>query len=79
MQRGAGRGIVDMRDKTKMNDMTPQRRDDDRLGPTTDIGAKLRALYSSVQDEGIPPQLLDLLEKLDEAEQTSGPDSSERK
>lgn len=60
-----------MRDKSKMNQMTPARprRTEDGLGPNSDIGAKLRALYSSVQDEGIPEQLLDLLEKLDRAEQ----------
>jgi hypothetical protein len=28
----------------------------------------LRALYGAVQDEGVPDQLLDLLEKLDDAE-----------
>jgi hypothetical protein len=39
------------------------------LGPTSDIGAKLRALYVSVQDEGIPERFLELLEKLDQAEQ----------
>lgn len=43
-------------------------RADDGLGPNTDIGARLRALYGSVQDEGVPDQLLDLLEKLDSAE-----------
>lgn len=43
-------------------------RADDGLGPNTDIGARLRALYGSVQDEGVPNQLLDLLEKLDSAE-----------
>ena len=61
-----------MQDKTKkMNDMTNQRprRMDDGLGPTSDIGARLRALYGAVQDEGIPESLLDLLEKLDRAEQ----------
>jgi len=45
-------------------------RADDGLGPNTDIGARLRALYGAVQDEGVPDQLLDLLEKLDTAEQT---------
>lgn len=45
-------------------------RADDGLGPNTDIGARLRALYGAVQDEGVPDQLLDLLEKLDNAEQT---------
>ncbi|HTM79342.1 MAG TPA: NepR family anti-sigma factor [Devosia sp.] len=44
-------------------------RTDDGLGPNTDIGARLRALYGAVQDEGVPDQLLDLLEKLDSAEQ----------
>ena len=54
-----------------MNQMTPARprRSDDGLGPNSDIGAKLRALYVSVQDEGIPEKFLDLLEKLDHAEQ----------
>lgn len=63
-----------MRDKTKMNDMSNPRprRKDDGLGPTSDIGAKLRALYGAVQEEGIPEKLLDLLEKLDQAEQRSG-------
>lgn len=59
-----------MRDKTKMNDMSsprPRRRDDG-LGPTSDIGARLRALFGAVQDEPVPDRLLDLLEKLDEAE-----------
>jgi hypothetical protein len=60
-----------MRDKTKMNQMTPARprRSEDGLGPNSDIGAKLRALYYSVQDEGIPERFLDLLERLDQAEQ----------
>ncbi|WDR07542.1 NepR family anti-sigma factor [Devosia rhodophyticola] len=43
---------------------------DDGLGPNSDIGARLRALYGAVQDEGVPDQLLDLLEKLDSAEKT---------
>lgn len=32
------------------------------------ISEKLRELYDSVQDEGIPDRFLDLLEQLDEAE-----------
>ena len=63
-----------MRDKSKMNQMTPprgSRRTDDGLGPNSDIGAKLRALYLTVQDEGIPERFLDLLEQLDQAEQKS--------
>lgn len=43
---------------------------DDGLGPNSDIGSRLRALYGSVQDEGVPAQLLDLLERLDNAEQS---------
>lgn len=42
---------------------------DDGLGANSDIGSRLRALYGAVQDEGVPEQLLDLLEKLDSAEQ----------
>jgi hypothetical protein len=59
-----------MRDKAKMNDMSSPRprRNDDGLGPTSDIGARLRALFGAVQDEPVPDRLLDLLEKLDEAE-----------
>jgi len=44
-------------------------RGDDGLGPSSDIGARLRALYGAVQEEGVPDHLLDLLEKLDSAEQ----------
>lgn len=46
---------------------------DDGLGANSDIGSKLRALYGSIQDEGIPDRLLDLLEKLDQAEQAARP------
>jgi len=59
---------------TKDNQLAQQRmrqpgRADDGLGPNSDIGSRLRALYGAVQDEGVPAQLLDLLEKLDSAEQ----------
>jgi hypothetical protein len=59
-----------MRDKSKMNQISPARprRPDDGLGPNSDIGARLRALYVSVQDEAIPDRLLDLLEQLENAE-----------
>ncbi|MDB5622976.1 MAG: hypothetical protein JWR39_1539 [Devosia sp.] len=49
--------------------MRVQGRAEDGLGPNSDIGSRLRALYGAVQDEGVPEQLLDLLEKLDSAEQ----------
>lgn len=38
----------------------------------TVISRKLRELYDTVQDEGIPDKFLDLLEKLDEAERNAG-------
>ncbi|GLQ55742.1 NepR family anti-sigma factor [Devosia nitrariae] len=41
---------------------------DEGLGPNTEIGSRLRALYGSVQEEVVPERLLDLLEKLDSAE-----------
>ena len=40
----------------------------DPLGPDSDIGLRLRALYSEFENEPIPTQLIDLLEKLSEAE-----------
>ena len=54
---------------TQQRMRTQAARADDGLGPNTDIGARLRALYGAIQDEGVPEQLLDLLEKLDSAEQ----------
>lgn len=50
---------------------------DEGLGPNSDIGARLRALYGAVQDEGIPDKLLDLLEKLDEVERQQGNEASQ--
>jgi hypothetical protein len=55
---------------TQQRVRTQAGRAEDGLGPNTDIGARLRALYGAVQEEGVPEQLLDLLEKLDSAEQT---------
>ena len=61
-----------MREKKTMNDLSAiRRRGDDGLGPNSDIGNKLRALYGAVQDEGIPSSLLDLLDRLDEVEKRS--------
>ena len=62
-----------VKDKSKMNEMSVprQRRADDGLGPTSDIGAKLRAFYGAVQDQPIPDKFLDLLEKLDAVERAS--------
>jgi hypothetical protein len=40
----------------------------DILDPNNQIGNRLRSFYAAVQDEAIPDRLLDLLEKLDQAE-----------
>jgi hypothetical protein len=58
-----------MKDKTISATVPRQRRGDDGLGANSDIGVRLRALYASVQEEGIPERLLDLLEKLDQVEE----------
>lgn len=43
-------------------------RPEDPLAPEGRIGARLRALYAEIEREPIPTDLIDLLEKLDEAE-----------
>jgi hypothetical protein len=69
-----------MRDKITMTDMGMLRRNqEDGLGPNSDIGKKLRALYGAVQGEDIPPKLLDLLEQLDAAEKKAGADNKSGK
>jgi len=50
---------------------------DDGLGPTSDIGSRLRALYGAVQEEGVPDALLDLLERLDSAERAQSKHTSQ--
>jgi hypothetical protein len=40
-------------------------------GAYAEIPKKLKAYYDSLQDEAIPDRLLDLLEKLDEAEKAA--------
>ncbi|AGF74942.1 hypothetical protein BAnh1_10740 [Bartonella australis AUST/NH1] len=44
---------------------------DDLLGVNSEIALKLRQFYMKVQEETIPIQLLELLEKLDQAERAS--------
>ncbi|WP_034856587.1 NepR family anti-sigma factor [Sinorhizobium sojae] len=39
--------------------------------PNAQIATKLKALYQSVQEEAIPTRFLELLERLDAAEQTT--------
>ncbi len=48
----------------QMKDLAP-------LEHNSEISRKLRSLYEAVQEEAIPDKFLDLLEKLDQAEQTS--------
>jgi hypothetical protein len=67
-----------MREKTTMNDLgLLRRRRDDGLGPNSDIGNKLRALYGAVQSEEIPSKLIDLLEQLDAVEKQAKPAKGE--
>ncbi|MBB2973566.1 MULTISPECIES: NepR family anti-sigma factor [Phyllobacteriaceae] len=49
----------------------------DELGPNSEIGSKLRALYSSIQEETIPDRFLDLLERLDQAERDRSGESGQ--
>lgn len=41
------------------------------IGPHSEITAKLRQLYGSIQEEPLPTNLLNLLEQLDEAEENA--------
>jgi hypothetical protein len=69
-----------MKDKMVSQQSTPKpaKRGEDGLGSNSDIGSRLRALYGAVQDEGVPSQLLDLLEKLDSAEQAQKSKSAQQ-
>ena len=40
-------------------------------GPYAEIPKKLKAYYDSLQDEAVPDRFLDLLERLDKAEQAA--------
>jgi hypothetical protein len=76
---GSSQGMV-MKDKEQMNYATAGRfrRSDDMLGANSDIGMKLRALYSAVQEETIPDKFLELLERLDQAEQKGKSDAIQK-
>jgi hypothetical protein len=63
---------------TQQRTRSQSKRPDDGLGPNTDIGARLRALYGAVEEEGVPNNLLDLLEKLDSAEAAQSEKHSSR-
>lgn len=66
-----------MKKENPVNQSRTRPQAEDGLGPTSDIGSRLRALYGAVQEEGIPDQLLDLLEKLDSAERAGGKQTSQ--
>ncbi|WP_455478018.1 NepR family anti-sigma factor [Bartonella sp. B10] len=42
---------------------------DDLLGANSEIARKLRQFYLEIQEEALPMRFLELLEKLDQAEQ----------
>ncbi|WP_317993741.1 NepR family anti-sigma factor [Bartonella gliris] len=44
---------------------------DDLLGVNSQIGRKLRQFYMEIQEEALPVRLLELLERLEKAEQFS--------
>jgi hypothetical protein len=55
----------------KKNDMTavqPQQVKPGSVAPNASISRKLKEFYDAVQEEGIPDRFLDLLERLEEAE-----------
>ncbi|MCY1706918.1 NepR family anti-sigma factor [Pannonibacter sp. SL95] len=58
-----------MRERTSQTGTEPQQ--ETATEAAQQITDRLRQLYESVQAEGIPDKFLDLLERLDEAEQRS--------
>ncbi|MGO4436581.1 NepR family anti-sigma factor [Rhizobium sp. RAF56] len=55
--------------KQEAEQKRPDLRAVDILDPNNQIGIRLRSLYAAAQEEAIPDRFLDLLEKLDRAEQ----------
>ncbi|PYE88727.1 NepR family anti-sigma factor [Phyllobacterium leguminum] len=68
------KGNLRPRGKQSSGEKHPGARDE--LGPNSEIGSKLRALYTSIQEETIPDRFLDLLEKLDRVERGQGCEST---
>lgn len=66
--RGTIQAKVDMLMK---NNQTGDEKGPEFAGAYADIPKKLKAYYDSLQDEAIPDKFLDLLEKLDRAEQSA--------
>ncbi|CAM1641765.1 NepR family anti-sigma factor [Bartonella choladocola] len=63
-----GLKMDDGKEKNGSENFGPQ---DDLLGSNSEIAVKLRQFYTALQEEEIPEKFLDLLEKLDKAEQGS--------
>lgn len=61
-----GRVDTDKAPDVERKDATP--RAADPLAPSGRIGAQLRALYDEIEREPVPKDLIELLERLDEAE-----------
>jgi hypothetical protein len=61
-----------MSDISKNAPQTPSDPSRDRpLQPNSSISLKLRELYGSVEEQAIPDRLLDLLKRLEQAEQNA--------
>ncbi len=60
-----------MQDKSGKRAVEPSRTQWEEFDPNSEIGSKLKAMYSSLQEEPIPERFLDLLDKLDESERRS--------
>jgi len=58
-------------EKMKDRKARPKRSDTAGELSKTLIASKLRGYYDSIVEEGTPPQFLDLLERLDQAERSS--------
>ncbi len=64
-----GLGGRKMNDRDEKNLTTPFKVGDDLLGVNSEIARKLRQFYMEIQEEALPRRLLELLEKLERAEQ----------
>jgi hypothetical protein len=68
LQAGARVMSDETRKKHDMTTIQPQNAKPGSLAPNASISRKLRDFYDAVQEEGIPDRFLDLLERLEEAE-----------
>ncbi len=59
----------DIRKKQDMTTAQPSQVKPGTIAPNASISRKLKEFYDAVQEEGIPDRFLDLLERLEAAEQ----------